>query len=134
MRGQLHGQPGFDGARSQAALLSGRAVYFDRLRTAGCAGVLSRRRARSLPRTHKRRECVEHPAERESADLDGEAAGHGGGALAGGDQSLPAVGRGPVAAGGCTGGWAESAGTWTGDSRGDSTACGTDRDGEKLAV
>src|ERR1700674_4686508 len=77
---------------------------------------------------------MEHPAERESADLDGEAAGHGGGALAGGDQSLPAVGRGPVASGGCTGGWAERAGTWTGDSRGDSAACGTDRDGEKLAV
>src|SRR5260370_19199506 len=77
---------------------------------------------------------MEPPAERESADLDGEAAGHGGGALAGGDQSLPAVGAGPVASGGCTGGWAERAGTWAGDSRGDSTACGTDRNGGELEV
>ena len=75
-----------------------------------------------------------HQAERESADLDVEAAGHGGGAAVGGDQSLPAVGSGPVASGGWAGGWAKSAGAGAGDSGGDSTACGTDRGGEKLEI
>ncbi len=56
------------------------------------------------------------PAERESADPDGEAADHGGGAAAGGDQGVPAVGAGPVASGGFAGGRAESAGTRAGDS------------------
>jgi len=77
---------------------------------------------------------VGHPAERESADPGGEAADHGGGAAAGGDQGIPAVSAGPVASGGVAGGWAESAGTRIGDSRGDWAARGKDWAGEKLEV
>ena len=75
-----------------------------------------------------------HPAERESADFDGEAAGHGGGAAAGRDQGLPAVSARPIASGGCTGGWAESTRAGASDSRGDRAACGTDWGGERLEV
>jgi len=77
---------------------------------------------------------VGHQAERESADLDVEAAGHGGGAAVGGDQSLPAVGSRPVASRGWAGGWAKSAGARAGDSRGNWAARGTDRGGEKVEI
>ena len=73
-------------------------------------------------------------AQCESADPDGEAAGHSRGAAAGGDQGVPAVGAGPVASGGSTGGREESAGTCAGNSRRDWAARRTDRGGEKSEV
>src|SRR5579859_8033616 len=110
MHRELHGQPGFNGAGTQAALLPATAVCFAVLRAAGSFD-LHGGSGRSVGN-----------AVGESADRGEQASGGGGRTLARGAQIVSGGGAGAVHASGAARRWTASAGAGAGDCRGNSRA------------